>query len=79
MLGQKYNSEDIMQPGQSFTGEISHLNIWKKTLGSRIISAMYRGCDSIGGNWFDWTSLLHGEVVGQVTKETSAECTLPGL
>lgn len=80
MLGQRYSQADVdeFKSGQSFTGEISHLNIWNITLGSNVISSMSRGCDLIGGNWFDWSAILNGEVAGSVTMEKPALCMLPG-
>ena len=47
-------------------------------LWNEVISAMSRGCDLIGGNWFDWSSIFNGEVAGSVTRETPADCMLPG-
>ena len=80
MLGQRYAQTEVdeFKSGQSFTGEISHLNIWNMTLWNEVISGMSRGCDSIGGNWFDWSSIFNGEVAGSVTRETPADCMLPG-
>ena len=81
MLGQRYSQVvdvDEFKSGQSFIGEISHLNIWNTTLDSSVVSSMYRGCDFIGGNWFNWAAILQGEVAGDVTLETPADCTLPG-
>ncbi|KAL9960797.1 hypothetical protein ACROYT_G034299 [Oculina patagonica] len=79
IVGQRYSQGDVDQfkPDQHFTGEISHLNIWNMTLGSNVISAMSRGCDFIGGNWFDWSAIFNGEVAGSVTMETPADCMLP--
>lgn len=80
LLGQRYRTgSDTIKQEHGLVGEISHLNIWNRTLSTTILLAMYRGCDSTGGNFFDWSSLLSGQVVGQVTRETSAECTFPGL
>lgn len=81
MLGQRYSQVadfDEFKTGQSFIGEISHLNIWNTTLEPKVVSSMYRGCDFIGGNWFNWAAILQGEVPGDVTMETPADCTLPG-
>lgn len=81
MVGQRYSQAadfDGFKSGQSFIGEISHLNIWNITLDSSVVSSMYRGCDFIGGNWFNWAAFLQGEVGGNVTLETPADCTLPG-
>ncbi|KAL9960798.1 hypothetical protein ACROYT_G034300 [Oculina patagonica] len=79
ILGQRHSQEavDEFKLGQSFTGQISHLNIWNFTLGSNVISTMSRGCDFIGGNWFDWSAILNGEVAGSVTMATPAPCMLP--
>ncbi|RMX52797.1 hypothetical protein pdam_00012209 [Pocillopora damicornis] len=78
LLGQRYRTgSDTIKQEHGLVGEISHLNIWNRTLSTTILLAMYRGCDSTGGNFFDWSSLLSGQVVGQVTRETSAECTFP--
>ena len=81
VLGQRYSqgeNPDEFKPGQSFIGQISHLNIWNISLSSDVLSSMYRGCDFIGGNWFNWAAILQGEVAGNVTMETPADCTLPG-
>ena len=81
MLGQRYIQGEVLdefKPENSFIGEISHLNIWNFTLYASDLSSMYRGCDFIGGNWFNWAAILQGEVVGNVTMETPADCTLPG-
>ena len=80
MLGQRYFQTEVdeFHSSQSFTGEISHLNIWNITLGNNPISAMSRGCDFTGGNWFDWSAIFKGEVAGSVTMKTPADCLLPG-
>ena len=80
LIGVRHDGPDNFKADQFLMGEISHLNIWSKRLDqdSRVIPAMYRGCDQTGGNWLHWETLSQATLMGSVTKATPAECILPG-
>ena len=80
LLGLRHATGDAFETDECFMGEISHLNIWNTKLDkdSRVIPAMYRGCDATGGNWLNWDALSQATVAGNVVMATPAECILPG-
>ena len=80
LLGLRPRSDGTYKTEELFKGEISHLNIWNRKLvqDSRVIPAMYRGCDATGGSWLNWAALSQATVAGSVTMATPAECILPG-